>query len=69
MISVLEKSIQLKKCSFVILLEIMGFSKSVAEVLQEINSLNAKLNPICHCLALLGAHPILHVSRIRVNSR
>jgi hypothetical protein len=28
--------------------------------------LNAKLNPICHLLALLGAHPIFHVSRIRV---
>jgi len=32
-----------------------------------INPLNAKLNPICYLLALLGAHPILHVSRIRVN--
>jgi len=31
------------------------------------NPLNAKLNPICHLLALLGAHHILHVSRIRVN--
>jgi hypothetical protein len=31
-----------------------------------INPLNAKLNPICHFLALLGAHLILHVSRIRV---
>ena len=31
-----------------------------------INPLNAKLNPICHFLALLGADPILHVSRIRV---
>jgi len=31
--------------------------------------LNAKLNPICHLLALLGAHHILHVSRIRVNRR
>ena len=30
------------------------------------NPLNAELNPICHLLALLGAHPILHVSRIRV---
>jgi len=30
------------------------------------NTLNAKLNPICHLLALLGAHLILHVSRIRV---
>ena len=31
------------------------------------NPLNAKLNPICHLLALIGAHHILHVSRIRVN--
>ena len=30
------------------------------------NSLNAELDPICHLLALLGAHHILHVSRIRV---
>jgi hypothetical protein len=28
--------------------------------------LNAELNRICHLLALLGAHPKLHVSRIRV---
>jgi hypothetical protein len=33
-----------------------------------INPLNAKLNPICHLLALLEAHNILHVSRIRVNT-
>jgi hypothetical protein len=32
-----------------------------------INPLNAKLNPICHLLALLGAHPLLHISKIRVN--
>ena len=32
------------------------------------NPLNTKLNPICHLLALLGAHHILHVNRIRVNS-
>ena len=31
------------------------------------NPLNAELNPMCHLLALLGAHPILHVSRIRAN--
>jgi len=31
------------------------------------NPLNAELNLICHLLALLGAHPILHVSRIGVN--
>jgi len=32
-----------------------------------INHLNAQLNPICHLLALLGAHHILHVSRKWVN--
>jgi hypothetical protein len=32
------------------------------------NPLNTKLNPIYHLLALLGAHPILHVSKIRVKS-
>ena len=31
-----------------------------------VNPLNAELNPICHLLALLGAHHILHVTRIRV---
>jgi hypothetical protein len=31
-----------------------------------VNPLNAELNPICHLLAILGAHPILHVSGIRV---
>jgi hypothetical protein len=31
------------------------------------NPLKTKLNPICHLLALLGAHHILHVSKIRVN--
>ena len=31
------------------------------------NVLNAELNPICHLLALLGAHPILHIRKIRVN--
>jgi hypothetical protein len=29
---------------------------------------NAELNPICHLMALLRSHSILHVSRIRVNS-
>jgi hypothetical protein len=32
-----------------------------------INPLNAKSNPICHLLALLGAHHILHISGVRVN--
>ena len=34
-----------------------------------VNPLSVKLNPICHLLALLGAHPILHVSRIMVKFR
>ena len=31
-----------------------------------LNTLKAKLNSICHLLASLGAHHILHVSRVRV---
>ena len=31
-----------------------------------INPLNAELNPICHLLALLGAHHIFHFSGLRV---
>jgi hypothetical protein len=33
----------------------------------QLNPLNAKVNPICHLLALLGAHLIFHVSCLRVN--
>ena len=35
-------------------------------LLNSFNPLNTKLNPICHLLALVGAHHILHVSRIGV---
>jgi hypothetical protein len=31
-----------------------------------INPLNTELNPICHLLALLGAHHIFHISGLRV---
>ena len=31
-----------------------------------LNPLNSELNLLCHLLALLGAHYILHISRIRV---
>ena len=34
-----------------------------------LNPLNTKLNPICHLLALLGAHHIFHVSSVRVNTK
>jgi len=37
-------------------------------VLHVINPLSAELNPICHLLALLGAHHIFHVSGLRVNT-
>ena len=33
---------------------------------QTFNPLNTELNPICHLLALVGAHHILCVGRIRV---
>ena len=33
-----------------------------------INPLNAELNPTCHFLALLVAHHILHVNKIRVKA-
>ena len=39
----------------------------IFNMISSFNPLNAKLNPICHLLALLGAHHILHISRIRVN--
>jgi hypothetical protein len=35
-------------------------------IVKGFNPLNTKLNPICHLLALLGAHPVLYISRIRV---
>jgi len=35
-------------------------------VVHNIIPLNAKLNPICYLLALIGAHHFLHVSRIRI---
>ena len=48
------------------------YTKVVSKILigkrhTAINPSNAELNPICHLLALLGAHPIPHFSRVRVN--
>jgi hypothetical protein len=47
------------------------FEASSAFIIQvrnrNINPVNTELNPMCHLLALLGAYPIFHVSRIRVN--
>ena len=47
--------------------EVIGTVSLVTPTLKYINPLNAELNPVCHLPALLGAHHILHVSRIRVN--
>ena len=46
-----------------------GISEDAAVMLVTVgfNPLYAKLNPIRHLLVLLGAHHILHVSRVRVN--
>jgi len=43
--------------------------KSILYLLSSVcvlNPLNDELNSICHLLAFLGAHHILHISRIRV---
>jgi hypothetical protein len=41
----------------------VGFDDERSLRTKVFNPLNAKLNPICHLLALLAAHHILHVSR------
>jgi len=45
-----------------------NFSKTCRIPRMCINPLNAELHPICHLVALLGAHHIFHVSWIRVNA-
>jgi hypothetical protein len=42
------------------------WQRTTISFLRNINPLNNQLNPIFHLLALLEAHLILHVSRIRV---
>jgi hypothetical protein len=54
-------------CYGVVCLEDVSNIFTVPVIGSSLNPLNAELNPICHLLALLGAHHILHVSRIRVN--
>jgi hypothetical protein len=36
-------------------------------IIYSLNPLNAELNPVRHLLALVGAHLIVHVGRVRVN--
>jgi hypothetical protein len=49
------------------IIELLGISSESTSLRRLINPLNAELNPIYHLLALLGAHHIFHISRIRVN--
>ena len=46
---------------------LLGAHQQIARSTKSLNPLNAELNLISHLLALLGAHHILHVSRVRVN--
>jgi len=45
------------------------YLRIINEILHNLtfNPLNAELHPICHLLALLGAHHIFHVGGLRVN--
>jgi hypothetical protein len=45
-----------------------GTPFNIQNTIYIINPLNAKLNPICHLLALLGGATIVDVGRLRVNS-
>jgi hypothetical protein len=44
----------------------LEFNSQKVCIRKAINPLNAELNLVCHWLALLGAYPVLHVSKIRV---
>ena len=44
-------------------LDLMAFALHIKKL--PLNPLNAELNPIYHLLALLGAHHIIHVGRLR----
>jgi hypothetical protein len=55
----MEKWVQLRDHD-----EIQGEHRRRCE--DNINPLNAELNPMCCLLALLGAHHFLHVRKIRV---
>ena len=43
------------------------YDSGIVKLFPRLNPLHTELNPMCHLLALLGAHHILHVSRIWVN--
>ena len=57
-----EFSNQINECQF----RLCYLRSCTENNLQSVNHLNAELNPVCHLLALLGAHHIFHVSGLRV---
>jgi len=61
--SILVKSVEKNGVRFTGMMIVMVTTTMM--MIDDFNPLNAELNPICHLLALLGAHHILHVSRIR----
>jgi ribosomal protein L40E len=61
-----ETSASVCECEYLVLLRHVHLN-SFPLYPEEINTSNATLNPICHLLALLRTHHILHVIRIRVN--
>jgi succinate dehydrogenase hydrophobic anchor subunit len=57
-------------CLFVYLFIFIYYAISADSPVAEVfNPLNAELNPICHLLALLGAHHIFHVNGLRVKNK
>jgi len=53
---------------FVKLVKMFLFTTYYQQMHNIFNLLNTKFYPIYHLLALLGAHHIPHISRIRVNT-
>jgi hypothetical protein len=58
---------RLKSCVYSVILPHALLSRIFTSTITSlIDPLNTELNLICHLLTLLGAHHILHVSRIRI---
>ena len=55
------------KCRLIVAVRWLKESRAIYAK-EDVNPLNAELNPICHLLVLLGAHHIFHVSGLRVKN-
>ena len=65
-ISVIWRCILLIICIYISCIALRHLLFQTYHFMEYFNPLNPELNPICHLLALLGAHHFLHLSRIRV---